>query len=254
MDNIFTIGTDHRADLRNVLRSAGSSPTKAMLDAFVEGVTTSIHAYEREGHKIPLSKQRKVLRDLLALLDQPDPPIAQIRARVAKLPNEIIAHLDMLATCLGGHLPGRPMPAGGIKTWAEKAPAKELVFFLTSVIREGGIKVKGRKQIDGGSYPEKLEPLVLGSAVGLHASNGRKSPKSIHGNGRPSHDSLVGLAGFLAADWNNATGLMPQPGRSERKPFGNLVHHVFGWLGKERQATATLRRYWRLSQDVLRTV
>jgi hypothetical protein len=82
----------------------------------------------------------------------------------------------------------------------------------------------------------------------LRASNGSQSPNTIYDNGRPSHDALLRFACFLAADWHIATGLMPQPGRSERKPFGELVHLVFGWLGKERQATATLRRYWRLSQ------
>jgi hypothetical protein len=152
MGNMFTIGPDHRADLRNILRSAGLSPTKAMLDALVEGVTTSIHAYQREEHKIPLSKQRRALRELLALSDQADRPIGQIRVRVAKLPNEIIAHLDMRATCLAGHLLSRPMPAGGVKTWAEKAPPEELSF-LASVIREGGIIVKGRKRFDGSRYP-----------------------------------------------------------------------------------------------------
>jgi hypothetical protein len=154
----------------------------------------------------------------------------------------------MRATSLAGHVLRRRMPAGGVKTWAEQAPAQELLFFLASVIREGGIIVEGRKRFDGGRYPEKLEPVILGSAAGLHASNGSKIPKTIYGNGRPSHDALLGLACFLAADWHNATGLMPQPGRSARKPFGKLVHRVFGWLGKERQATATLRRYWPLSQ------
>jgi hypothetical protein len=202
MDNMFTIGADHRADLRNVLRSARLSPTKAMLDTLVEGVTTSIHAYQREGHKIPLSKQRKALRDVLVLLDQADPPISQIRARVAKLPNEIITHLDLRATCLAGHMLRRQMPAGGVKAWAKQAPAEELLFFLASVIREGGIFVEGRKRSDGGRYPEKLEPFILGSAAGLHASTGSKSPKTIYGNGRPSHDALVELAGFLAADWH----------------------------------------------------
>jgi hypothetical protein len=235
-----------------------------MLDALVEGVTTSIHAYQREGHKIPLSKQRKALRDLLVLLDQADPPISQIRARIANLPNEIIAHLDMRATRLVGHLRidmldmratrlvghllRRGMPAGGVKTWAEQAPAEELVFFMASLIREGGIIVEGRKRFDGDRYSKRLEPVILGSAAGLHASNGSQSPKTIYDNRRPPHDALLRLACFLAADWDNATGLMPQPGRSERKPFGALVHLVFGWLGKERQATATLRRYWRLSQ------
>ena len=36
----------------------------------------------------------------------------------------------------------------------------------------------------------------------------------------------------------------PPEGRSDEKPFGNLVHQAFGWIGR-RDATGALRRYWR---------
>jgi hypothetical protein len=49
---------------------------------------------------------------------------------------------------------------------------------------------------------------------------------------------------LLAIDWLQATGKSPGPGRSDAQPFGALVHHVFGWLGKEVGAEPALRRYW----------
>jgi hypothetical protein len=49
---------------------------------------------------------------------------------------------------------------------------------------------------------------------------------------------------LLAIDWLQATGKSPGPGRSDGRPFGALVHHVFDWLGKEAGAEAALRRYW----------
>jgi hypothetical protein len=57
------------------------------------------------------------------------------------------------------------------------------------------------------------------------------------------------LASFLAVDWLLATGRPPTSGRSDRMPFGNLVHTVFGWLGRGAQAEAVLRRYWRLQRQ-----
>ena len=47
----------------------------------------------------------------------------------------------------------------------------------------------------------------------------------------------------LAVAWRSITGLEVRSGRSDRTPFGDLVHHVFCWLGLE-TAEQSLRRFW----------
>jgi len=47
----------------------------------------------------------------------------------------------------------------------------------------------------------------------------------------------------LALKWYRITELEVPPGRSDRTPFGDLVHHVFCWLGLE-TAEQSLRRFW----------
>lgn len=64
------------------------------------------------------------------------------------------------------------------------------------------------------------------------------------GNGRPRDDDALELISFLAVDFALATGQQPLRGRSDEKPFGDLVHRVFGWLELP-DATGALRRYWR---------
>jgi hypothetical protein len=64
------------------------------------------------------------------------------------------------------------------------------------------------------------------------------------GNGRPSDDAALRLISFLAMDWTLAADQLPVPGRSDKTPFGDLVHQVFGWLELP-EATSALRRYWR---------
>ncbi len=72
----------------------------------------------------------------------------------------------------------------------------------------------------------------------------------VRGGGNPRHQggrpaaAEDGLVMLLAMDWLQVTGHSPQPGRSDHLPFGQLVHHVFGWLDLE-NASSCLRRYWR---------
>jgi hypothetical protein len=63
-------------------------------------------------------------------------------------------------------------------------------------------------------------------------------------NGRPRDDDALELISFLAVDWTLATEQPPVAGRSDKTPFGDLVHQVFGWLELP-DATGALRRYWR---------
>jgi hypothetical protein len=81
--------------------------------------------------------------------------------------------------------------------------------------------------------------MILGVVRGSPDSSASRLP---HGRRREfAADQLVMR---LADDWTLATGAPPTQGRSDDKPFGELIHHVFGWLDKEVGAEAALRRYW----------
>jgi hypothetical protein len=53
----------------------------------------------------------------------------------------------------------------------------------------------------------------------------------------------------LGLDWLHATAGMPEPGRSSKTAFGELVHSVFQWLEiPDEAATYALRLYWKEMQ------
>jgi hypothetical protein len=81
--------------------------------------------------------------------------------------------------------------------------------------------------------------MILGVVRG---SPDASTSRLLQGRRPADIDNLVML---LAIDWLQAAGKSPGSGRSGGKPFGELVHHVFGWLGKEVGAEPALRRYWR---------
>jgi hypothetical protein len=55
----------------------------------------------------------------------------------------------------------------------------------------------------------------------------RGSPEAKPTGGRPSADARQTLVLHLAVDWLQATGRMPEAGRSDRTGFGRLVYMVF---------------------------
>ncbi len=146
-----------------------------------------------------------------------------------------------------------PAPTEGGPGWLAKAPSDKLAAILVRSISDGRELVFGRGRGGGRRSKAHFEPRILGVARGetppelvvdpsRPVSIANKSTAAA--NGRPRDDAAMDLVAMLAVDWALATGESPAAGRSDEKPFGNLVHQVFGWIGR-RDATGALRRYWR---------
>jgi len=67
--------------------------------------------------------------------------------------------------------------------------------------------------------------------------------------GRPADDAEVRLIAHLAVDWLESTGVEPEAGRDGHSAFSGLVHDVFGWIGRSKKATFSLRTYWAMVPD-----
>jgi hypothetical protein len=143
--------------------------------------------------------------------------------------------------------------------WLADVPAKRLIEILPRSIAQGGMVLPGRRRGPERRSQRRYEPLILGVTRGApnkpsgpaKGANIAAEPRMI-GNGRARDDAALTLIAMLALDWVRATGKVPRSGRSDKTPFGDLVHQVFGWLELP-DATGALRRYWReLAQRVER--
>lgn len=241
--DVFILEAEHIDQLGDVIRFAGVALDAATLSALSTRVSASVDAYRAMVAQPHLSDHRTALRSLLALTEARDPPIGMIRARLRVLPDAMMAALDKRARQLSPQLLRCEMRPGGVRVWAERASAAELVFFLRALIVEGGIFERGRLRPDGTRRGGKIAPIVLGGAPGLHDTElGRPAP--IYNNGRPAQDALQYLLGLLAVDWLLTTRQAPVPGRSEGTAFGRFVYAVLNWLELGDQAEGALRRYW----------
>ena len=130
---------------------------------------------------------------------------------------------------------------GKVKDQAESPinGSTDLVRVLRLITANGAAAVAGRSRSNGLKSRPLLEPMILGVVRG---SPDASTSRLLQGRRPADIDNLVML---LAIDWLQAAGKSPGSGRSGGKPFGELVHHVFGWLGKEVGAEPALRRYWR---------
>lgn len=243
-DQPTALSPDQVTELGDVLRRAGLPADGPRLAALEASIASSMRAWDTAHREPLLSARRSMLRDLLSLLHQVDPPVGQIRARLRGLPEPVVRHLDRRAARLACPILGECLPTGGVRAWAEIATTSDLVMFLPALIVEGAVVVPGRRRADGTRRAHKVEPVILGSAHGLHkrTEDNRRSP--VYANGRPALATLDLLIAFLAVDWYLATSAMPDRGRSDASPFGDLVHTVFGWIEAADQASGALRRYW----------
>jgi hypothetical protein len=96
--------------------------------------------------------------------------------------------------------------------------------------------VPGRSRGNGKRSASRMEPRIMGVVRGTGAG--------ANTGGRPRANARQDLVQCLAMDWLKATGAKPDPGRSDGKGFGDLVHRIFSWIG-EPGATHALRTYWR---------
>jgi hypothetical protein len=166
-----------------------------------------------------------------------DQPVAQLRARIKTLPRRAIDFIDGRAPTVSRRLFRRKPPITRFQEWATDADPKKLIRMTQVLSAQGGRWVMGRSRGSGKrSYP-RWEPQIIGEVRGAGPGD--------HRGGAPSDNGLIDLIGFLAMDWQLATGSRPKPGRSDKTGFGDLVHSVFQWLRlPEGAATYALRRYW----------
>jgi hypothetical protein len=145
-----------------------------------------------------------------------------------------------------------PAPAAPTKGWLAQVPEDKLLRILPHSISNGGQWALGRGRGSRRRSRSQYEPMILGVVRGSQLPSklatgqeaGGRSRADARPSGRPSDDAGLQLISFLAFDWALATEQRPVPGRSDKTPFGDLVHQVFGWLGLP-NATGALRRYWR---------
>ncbi len=278
----FRLDDEQRARVGDCLRKGGLSLPPDRLKRLIAGIEASIAHFRATPPDGSFRDAHDALRALWALAEDDDPPIGQLKARLARLPaaaRESIGRrvptvmLRLLGIDLGGpagelperafdrflrwtktpeavQLPEPPPPLP--KAMAEKLPALTgaepvslplLVTALRALSSNGARPVQGRSRGGGKRSGPRWEPVIMGEVRGAGTAR--------HRGGRPANERHRQLVMHLACDWLNATGEPPKPGRSDNTGFGDLVHSVFAWLGlPDDSATYALRHYWRISKAV----
>ena len=227
---------EHRDRIRLLLRNAGHSGTRHEVDRLAGAIEGSIEtAHSDEADESPFREAHDALRELFRLITHVDPPVGLIRARAAGLPPRAGAYIASRAQRLNQT---DFTSAQDFWNWTQSAPAGDLLRFLRLVVADGGLIVAGRKRPGGLRSQPRFEPSIMD--VQRRTSS---SPAASSNNGRPPATKADRLVMYLAVDWAVVIGEAPEPGRSDQKPFGDLVHQVFGWL-KWPRADQALRRYW----------
>jgi hypothetical protein len=128
----------------------------------------------------------------------------------------------------------------GFLEWAATANGSKLLKALQVLSADGARIVAGRGRGGGKRSRPKMEPMIAGTVRG--------GPEPKQRGGRRGEGARRDLVMHLALDWLQATGSLPEPGRSDNSGFGDLVHSIFQWLdisGDPTEAAAyALRRYW----------
>jgi hypothetical protein len=239
-----------------VVRQASIKPTQEIFGRLIEAVQRNMAEFRQAASRDTRRERHDALRALLRLADEDDPPVGMIRALIAKLSAFDLAEAEGRAYRLWPRVfPGESLESGfDFATWSQTAKKENLLKAVRTFFTDGGVVVPGRARPSGKHSKPHLEPLVLGQARGAasvrsatKSSAGSESPPSPSGGGRPRSDAEDELVMHLAVAWHSITGLEVRPGRSDRTPFGDLVHHVFGWLGIA-TAAQSLRRYWEAVQ------
>jgi hypothetical protein len=250
-----TLDADQFDRLTRILKRAGfTGPQTAQTLARSIVATMSAYRIENaESASAPTFREKHdLLRALLRLADETDPPVGQIRARLKALPADLLADIEERAERRWPLYFDDAAPATSGKGWLADVPQDKLLKILPRSISYGGQWAPGRGRGAGRRSGPQYEPMILGvvrgsqppskSATGQEAAG--RSRADARPSGRPSDGAGLQLISFLAFDWALATEQRPVPGRSDKTPFGDLVHQVFGWLGLP-DATGALRRYWR---------
>jgi hypothetical protein len=251
-----SLDADQVDRIRRILKRASiASPNSGQILARDVADTMSVYRAENSQSDVATTfrEKRDSFRELWRLAEQPDPPVGQIRARLKELPTEILRDIEERAERRWPHYYfDEPAPTTSAERWLANAPAEKLVAILPPSISYGGQWILGRGRGSGRRSKPQYEPMILsvvrGSRPSSKSATVDRSECDRVADGRPGDDATPQLISFLAMDWVKATEQIPIPGRSDKTPFGDLVHQVFGWLGLP-DATGALRRYWRMGAN-----
>ena len=251
--NPSELDEEKRDILRGVLRQAGAKSTKEVVKRLIAAIEPLMADYRQAASQGTCRERHDALRELLCLADKDDPPVAVIRKWVAELEPTDIAEAAERAHRLWSRIfPRQKLESDfDFVVWSKTAPKAMLLEAIQALFSDGGAVVQGRARPSGKRSRSRLEPRILGQVRGAapvqsatEASTGcMERPPSPPGSGRPRSDAEDKLVMHLAVAWRSITGLEVRSGRSDRTPFGDLVHHVFCWLGLE-TAEQSLRRFW----------
>jgi hypothetical protein len=234
---IYLLGDEQRALVQGFLKKEELSLARGHFEQLVGSIETSIENFLSATVGGTFREAHDALRQLYELSHDDDQPVAQVRARIKTLPRRAIDFIDGRAPIVSGRLfPSRP-PITRFQEWAIDADREKLIRMTQALSAQGGRWIKGRSRGAGKRSNSRWEPEIMGE--------NRGSGTLDHRGGAPTNGAELELIGFLAVDWQRATGNRPEPGRSDKTGFGDLVHSVFQWLWlSQGAATHALRRYW----------
>ena len=213
--------------------------SKALCDRIEESVSTFL---VEEHDQADRSNWVIQLRSLAQLLLSDAQSIGLIRTRVARLPAPLIRHIESRALRLADQVPPCATVGSDLLGWAKFAPSADLIPLLRLCVVEGGAVLSGQMRPTGRQSGPHFGPIVFGRGRGMNWL-----PK-LEG-GRPADNAEVRLIAHLAVDWHLVTGFEPEAGRDGHSAFSELVHDVFGWIGRPKKAKFSLRAYWAMVAD-----
>ena len=221
--------------IRLILRRAGVFNVEECAATLASAISSSIAVFTAERAAADTFRtSHDDLHAIWALVVSTDPPIGLIRTRLLSLPAPARSHLERRAERLWPTLFGRSYSKADLEAWIRNADREVFLARLPHLLAEGAAVTVGRNRPSGRPSARRFEPIIMG------VSRGRASAG---GHGRPRRQPADNLVMYLAVDWLVVTGQTPATGRSEAKPFGELVHRVFDWLNLS-GADQALRRYW----------
>jgi hypothetical protein len=168
-------------------------------------------------------EMRRAAQKIWKMASSDDPPIAQIRIELSRLPKRIKVLFETRANLCLLRKFTKSRYAGSLDEWFRDAPPEELLWSVCALIPTRLEIVAGQSRGSGRRRdPARIEPKILSITQG----NGEDAPKK----GRPIKWAERDLILRLAHHWEQIVGEFPNFGRSDHTPFGDLVHSIFQFL------------------------
>jgi hypothetical protein len=256
------------------LLKAGLTPSQDTIDKLARAIESDVDWFKKNSGATSFTSRRKrdAIRELFFLANDGlyDPTkresaIKTLRAKIEDLPEPVMLEIDRIGFLIISRL-FRPWPLisrgksvrqqgpshkawdrqswnnlGGFRAWARTAGDEELLRATQAMTSGGAVIVPGRSRGAGKQSRQRIEPYVMGVVRGAPGDK----PKG----GRPGQVVTFFFVCSLAESWERATGAFPKAGRSDHTGFGDLIHHVFGWLDHPASAENSLRYFWEAMKE-----